>query len=292
MTGWLEVAVSGKLRNHVQRIARRNRAHREVSINRQHLLAGAGAVAAQAVLILIDGGRKHADSVAGADARDILLRDADQRRRRKYPDRLGPMCIVAVHAGGMTVVVEQCAFGGIVRIGRGGKWMPDLGRGVLGKHIGVGRHRRDVRAAVVAGNAILLILPAQQPRRPAGVVRRMAGDAGIGSHRGVTSQQSLGRNLVGGQGMRAGGPIGQRVDLAADLPGGIVAGQAQLAAGTVLHQKILRDQVFGLHVRIVARRALDVSIDQLHRSSWVGGLCRSPPARRPGRYCPSRATQG
>ena len=26
-----------------------------------------------------------------------------------------------------------------------GKWMPDLGRGVLCKHIGVGRHRRDVR---------------------------------------------------------------------------------------------------------------------------------------------------
>ncbi len=73
----------GKLRDQVQRIARRNRAHREVSINRLHLLARAGAVAAQAVLILIDGGRKHGDSVGGADARDVLLRDADQRRRRK-----------------------------------------------------------------------------------------------------------------------------------------------------------------------------------------------------------------
>ena len=51
-----------------------------------------------------------------------------------------------------------------------------------------------------------------------------------------------------------------------------MAGEAQLAAGAVLDQKILADQVFGLHVRIVARRALHVSIDQLHRSSRVGGL--------------------
>ena len=124
----------------------------------------------------------------------------------------------------------------------------------------------------MARNAILFILAAQQPRRAGGIVRRMAGDARIGGHGVVTSQQGLRRNLAGERGVRAGGPIGQRVDLAAHLPGGIVAGQAQLAAGTVFHQKILRNQVFGLHMRIVARRALDVAFDQLHRSGWIGGL--------------------
>ena len=33
---------------------------------------------------------------------------------------------------------------------------------------------------------------------------------------------------------------------------GIMAGQAHLAARTVADQKILRDQIFGLHMRIVA----------------------------------------
>ena len=120
-----------KLREHVKRIGRRNRTYREVTIDGQRLFAGAGAVAAQAVLILIDRGRKHAGSVAGVDAGDVFLRDANERRKRKYSDHLGPMSIVAVHAGGMTVVVEQRVLGGIVRIGRAGKWMPDLGRGVL-----------------------------------------------------------------------------------------------------------------------------------------------------------------
>ena len=56
-----------KLRNNIQRIARRYCAHRKISKNWQHLLAGAGAMAAQAVLILIYGGGKHGDSGGGAD---------------------------------------------------------------------------------------------------------------------------------------------------------------------------------------------------------------------------------
>src|SRR5579863_6231365 len=64
---------NSKLRDHVQRIARRDRAHREVPIDWKHLLRRAGAMAAEAVLILINGGRQHTDSVAGVDAGDVLL---------------------------------------------------------------------------------------------------------------------------------------------------------------------------------------------------------------------------
>jgi hypothetical protein len=157
--------------------------------------------------------------------------------------------------------------------------MPDLGRRILGKHVGVARHGRDIRA-VVAGNAVLFILPAQQARCPVGVVRRMARDAGIAGHRGVTPPAAVGEILSVDSACAL-------VDQSASgltwppLPRGIVAGQAQLPAGTVLHQKIQRHQVFGLHVRIVARRALDISLDQLHRSggSAVVPLATSEAAR-------------
>jgi hypothetical protein len=56
---------------------------------------------------LIDGGREHTGSVCGTDTPDVFLRDADQRRKRKWPDHFGPMGIMAVHASSMAVVVEQ-----------------------------------------------------------------------------------------------------------------------------------------------------------------------------------------
>ena len=107
----------GKLRNLVQRIAGRNRAHRKVSINRQHLFRRAGSVTAQAVLILIHRWRQHGRPVAGADPENVLLRDANQRRGRENPNRFRSMRVVAVDARGMSIVVEQGAFSCIVRIG-------------------------------------------------------------------------------------------------------------------------------------------------------------------------------
>src|SRR6476620_2208013 len=158
----------------------------------------------------------------------------------------------------MAVVIEKRVLGGVVRIGRDRKWMPDFRRGIFGEYVGTGGHGRDV-CAVMAGNTILFVLTAQQPRRPAGVVWRMIGDASGGGHSGVTADESVGRNLAGGQGMRAGGPVDQRIDLLAYLPSWIVAGQTHLAVGTVSDQEIWRYQISGLHVRIVTRRALDVS---------------------------------
>ena len=80
MTGWLDVAVMANCGIRLSGSPSRDGPHREVSIDGQDLLAGAGAVAAQAVLILIDGRRENADAVAGVDAGDVFLRDADQRR--------------------------------------------------------------------------------------------------------------------------------------------------------------------------------------------------------------------
>ena len=113
---------------------------------------------------------------------------------------------------------------------------------------------------------------AQQPRRPTGVVRRMAGDAGIGRHRGVASHAAWGVILSADRACALVAQSASGFTLPADLPGGIVAGQAHLAAGAVAHQKILRHNVSGLHVRIVARDALDVATDQLHGSGGVCGL--------------------
>ncbi len=55
-----------------------------------------------------------------------------------------------------------------------------------------------------------------------------------------------------------------------------MAGQAELAAGIVYHQKIRIIRIDILHVGIVATRALDVSIDELHGASGIG---------RGGRVC-------
>ena len=103
-----------------------------------NLFSGAGAVAAQAVFILIDGRRKDRHAIRGADAGYVLLRDADQRRRREDADLLRTMCVVAIDAGGVTIVVQQRGFGCIVRIGRRREGMANLGRCVFRKDVGPG----------------------------------------------------------------------------------------------------------------------------------------------------------
>ena len=72
-------------------------------------------MATEAVLILIDCGLEHAGSVAGVDARNVFLGDADQGRNGKYANLFGAVRIVAVNAGGVAVVVQQRVFGGVER---------------------------------------------------------------------------------------------------------------------------------------------------------------------------------
>lgn len=105
------------------------------------------------------------------------------------------MRTMTVDAGGMAVVIEERAFGRIVRISGGREWMTHLGRRVLQKDIFIHRHRRNVCAAVVTSNAILFVLSAEQTHRTTGIVRRMAGTAGIGSHGGIAAEQSFRRDF-------------------------------------------------------------------------------------------------
>ena len=157
-----------------------------------------------------------------------------------------------------------------MRIGRGGEGMADLWSSVLGED--AGRRGRDVRAPVVAGDAILLVGSAQQAGRSLRIVRRVARDASILRNRRVTPYIRLRRNLVLHHSMGTGGPIGNRVHCARHLPGRIVTSQTHLAVRTVAHQKILRDQILGLHVRVVTGGALNVAIDQANRPDRIPGF--------------------
>ncbi len=106
-----------KFGNDVQRIGGGDHAHGRVAVNQQALLAGAGAMAAQAGFILIDGGDEDGDSVEGADAGGTLLRGTHCRRRSiRNSFRVSGVGVVAVDAGGVAVVVQHRRFGGIVKI--------------------------------------------------------------------------------------------------------------------------------------------------------------------------------
>src|SRR5258708_7191265 len=91
----------------------------------------------------------------------------------------------------------------------------------------------------------------------------------------VAWRAGLRRPASGWGGMGTGGRFGQGVGLPAQGAGGIVASQTQLPAGTVLDEKVLRYQVLGLHVGIVAGGALDASVDELDGAGGIGGFARS-----------------
>jgi len=95
-----------ELRDDIQGIGGGNRPDRQVPKNGTADLPGAGAMAAQAILILIDRGINNRHSVGRADASYIGLRDANQRRRGKACDPLVSMPAVAVRAGGVPVLIQ------------------------------------------------------------------------------------------------------------------------------------------------------------------------------------------
>src|SRR5271154_6235484 len=115
------------------------------------------------------------------------------------------MSVVAIYAGRMPIVVQQRVLGRIVGIRCCGERMPHLGSGILGED--AGRRRRDIRAAIVTADAVLLILSTKQPRRSLSIVRGVAANACVLRHGWVASKIRLGRNLVLHQGMSARGPI-------------------------------------------------------------------------------------
>ena len=167
----------------------------------------------------------------------------------------------------MPVIVQERA-SAASWIGRSREWMTDLGRSVFGEDAG-GR-RREIRSAVVAGNAVLLVLSAKQPRRPLRIVRRMARDARVLRYGGVTSYVRLRSNFILHEGVGA-SPNSRGGSLCRPFAGWVVTGQAHLAARTVADQEILRDQILCLHMGVMTRRALNIAIDQANRPGRIAG---------------------
>src|SRR6185312_8621250 len=133
-----------ELRDQVQGVAGGNCAHREISVCRLRLLAAAGAMAAQAILVLVHRWRQHARTVGPADARNVLLGEPDSRSIRECADDLRTMAAVAVHARSVAIVVEECGFSCVVLVGGIRERMSHFARAILRKDVGVGRHGRNV----------------------------------------------------------------------------------------------------------------------------------------------------
>ncbi len=231
-------------------------------------------MAAQTNLILVHRRRNHADPVAGADSGHVLLRHPNLRSRRRPLHRLRSVPVVAVHAAGMTIIVQQRALGLIVWIARcqRGVGMPCLARPQLAHNVGVLLRHVHIARPAVARNAVRFILSAQHTRSRSRIMGRVAGDAGRHRYCCVAAQLSGGVNLVPRVCMRADRPVRQWIHLPAHGPGRIVAGQAHLAAGTVPHQEILRQHVLGLNVRSVARSAFHAAPHKMDRTRRVGSL--------------------
>src|SRR5580704_18752586 len=114
------------------------------------------------------------------------------------------MTIVAVDAGGVAIVVEHHACGGIVRIDARGKRMADLRE--FGEY--VRNSGRNIRSAAVAREAVLLVRRAQQTRGALAIVRRVAGEAGILANIAIAADAGLQRGLIRGRAMNSCRPPG------------------------------------------------------------------------------------
>ena len=90
-----------------------------------------------------------------------------------------------------------------------GKGMADLGK--LRKNVGGGGG--EIRAAVVAGNAVLLVRAPQYPLRPGGVMRHVAGIASVLGYRRIAADVGLIGCLIGGRIVNAVAPSCQVVRL-------------------------------------------------------------------------------
>src|SRR5664280_2975591 len=183
----------GELRDDVQRIARRNRPQRQIPEDGIGNFSRTCTVATQTIFVLIDGRIKDGYAVRGTDSGNPTLRHANGRRRREDSHLVGRMSVVAVRARGMPVVVQQNVLGSVVCIVTRRKRMSHLGK--LG--VDIWDRRVEIRTAVVASNAVLLIRPAQQAHRPLRVVWHMAGDTRVLRHRAIAAKVRLPGYFVG-----------------------------------------------------------------------------------------------
>src|SRR5664279_5251908 len=194
------------------------------------------------------------------------------------------MSVVAVRARGMPVVVQQNVLGSVVCIVTRRKRMSNLGK--LG--VDIWDRRVEIRTAVVASNAVLLIRPAQQAHRPLRVVWHMAGDTRVLRHRAIAAKVRLPGYFVGCHGVCAGCPSRERIDLPGHGAGGIMAGKTHLRIRTVADQEVQRQLIDGLNMRVMTGSALNVTVDQRHFSRRIA--CLALPSQR--RYQVDRIFDG
>ena len=139
-------------------------------------------------------------------------------------------------------------------------------------------------------HAVRLIGSAQQsgaPTRCAGVT----GNTGIAGDRSVAAQFGLDRDFVRGHGVTPDGPSRHRIHLV--LPAMLVrvgSWQARHICPLELSRtrKFMRELVDGLHVRVVARGAFHIAVNQLDCAGGVAGLALEP-GWRSDRCCPAAA---
>ncbi len=233
-------------------------------------------MAAEATFILVDGRADHGDAVDGAHSGDVCLRRSNRGRQGEGGRLIRGVRVVAVHAGGVAIVIEHGGFRFIVDVGARGQEMGNLGEFA----VNIWSRGRNVCSTAVAGNAVLRAgidagcsgrCQTHQPRGAVGVVLRVAGSAGVDGDGGVRADIGGARHLIRRDRVDAGGPAGQHVGLSGHDAIGIVAREAHLSVGTIADQEFLRHTIDALHVRIVAANAFDVAGNQLDCTGGIRG---------------------
>lgn len=77
-------------------------------------------MAAEATFILVDGRADYGDAVDGADTGDICLWRSNRGRQGEGGRLIRGVCVVAVHAGRVAIVIEHGGFRFIVDVGARG----------------------------------------------------------------------------------------------------------------------------------------------------------------------------
>lgn len=116
----------GELRYDVKKISGSDSSHGKVAKDRVGDFSCARTMAAQAVLVLIDGRTHGRDAIRSVDSGNAVLRGAGERRRREGGHLVGRVAIVAVRASRVAIAVENQTFGGVVRIRSRGEGVADF----------------------------------------------------------------------------------------------------------------------------------------------------------------------
>lgn len=215
----------GELRDNVEEISSGDRSNRKIAKDRVSYFPRAGAMATQAILILIDGRIHGRYAIGCVDSGNPVLRGASEGWRGESGHLIGSVAIVTVRTSRVPIAVKDETFRRVMGISSRGEGMANLrkfGENVrdAGRQIGATRMTRNTR---------LLIGTPKQPRGTTGVVRHVAGQAGVLCDRRIATDIGLGNGLVHGGRVDTGRPSGKKISSAGDGAIRVVAGETELA---------------------------------------------------------------